>query len=76
VTPVILRHQGAVLTADFNGKVLEGSSHQANVILRFPSREHADPFYNGPEYGPMKQLRIDTTAEGTVSMVNEFVHPA
>jgi uncharacterized protein (DUF1330 family) len=50
VSPLILKYSGQVLAADFSGHVLEGKGHQANVVIRFPSRKKAAAFYEDPDY--------------------------
>jgi uncharacterized protein (DUF1330 family) len=73
VTPVLERHGAEVLAADFSGKSLEGNALGANVIIGFLSEESAMAFYNDPEYGPIRDLRVGTTTDRTVVLVKEFV---
>jgi uncharacterized protein (DUF1330 family) len=76
VTPLIVQHGGEVVVADFTGSVLEGTGHQANVVIRFSSEEAAMAFYHDPAYAPLKKLRTETTADSTVTLVKQFVAPA
>jgi len=76
VRPIIANHGGEVLAADFEGKALEGKAAGAEVILRFPSEEHATAFYNDPEYAPLKGLRLAVSTDRSAVLVKEFVRPS
>jgi uncharacterized protein (DUF1330 family) len=75
VKPVIDNHGGEVLTADFSGKPLEGTPLGGNVVVRFPSEEDAMAFYNDPDYGPLRDLRIAATTDRTLVVVKAFARP-
>jgi uncharacterized protein (DUF1330 family) len=42
------------------------------VILRFPSEAAARAWYTDTEYEPVKQIRLRSTANGSVVMLQEF----
>ena len=43
------------------------------VVVRFESEEAARAFYDAPEYAPVKQIRIDSTANANMVLAHEFV---
>jgi uncharacterized protein (DUF1330 family) len=46
---------------------LEGQSRARNVVIEFPSLQHAVDCYNSPEYQAAKKIRLDiATAEMVV----------
>tara|TARA_Y100001960_G_C14104670_1_gene554583 strand:+ start:208 stop:357 length:150 start_codon:yes stop_codon:yes gene_type:complete len=47
-----------------------------NVVLRFESEEAAMAWYNDPDYGPVKKIRGDSSANGTVVLAKQFVPPS
>ena len=47
-----------------------------NVVLRFESEEAAMAWYNDPDYGPVKKIRVDSSANGTVVLAKQFVPPS
>lgn len=76
VIPLLMKYDAEVLAIDFNAKKLEGDGRGVNVIIKFTSEESALTFYNDPDYGPLKQLRVDTTENSTIVLAKEFVRPA
>ena len=73
--PTVMAHGGEILAADFESEFLEGSARSVSVVLRFPSREAVDTWYNSEEYRKVKNLRTDNS-EGFVALANEFQMPA
>ena len=62
--------------ADYDATTLEGQGRGVNVVLRFESEEAAMNWYNDPDYGPVKQIRLDTTSNGTAVLAKQFVPPS
>jgi uncharacterized protein (DUF1330 family) len=76
VRPLLQKHGGEVLVSDREAKALEGQSRGVNVVLEFESEEAAMGFYNDPEYGPVKKVRLDSTENGTAILAKQFVMPS
>ena len=76
VVPLLQKHGAEILVADLEAKTLEGESRGANIVVRFESEEAAMNWYNDPDYGPVKQLRIDSTKNGTLALAKQFVPPS
>lgn len=76
VMPLLLRHGAEVLAADFESETLEGEARKVNVVLKFPSAEAARNWYNDPAYGPVRQIRLDSTEGGYIVMAKELKAPA
>ena len=76
VVPLLQKHGAEILVADFAPKTVEGQGRGVNVVLRFESEEKALAFYNDPAYQPVKQIRLDSTANGTMTLAQEFVFPS
>ena len=75
VIPLLQKHGGEVLAADYDVKSLEGQASQVNVVIRFDSEKAAMGFYNDPEYAPVRQIRLDSTSNGVMMLAKEFVMP-
>ena len=76
VVPLLQKHGAEILAADYESEPLEGRPRKVNVVLKFPSAEVARNWYNDPAYGPVKQIRLDTTQGGYIVMAKEFEAPA
>ena len=72
VIPLLKRYGAEVVAADVDGIVIEGKPKKMNAIIRFPSVDAALKCYSDPEYQPMKEIRINSTANCTVVLVKEF----
>lgn len=75
VLPILQKLGVQIVVGDFEGQALEGEAAGVNVVLRFASREAALEWYNDPEYAPVKQIRLDSTANNRMTLVNEFRLP-
>lgn len=75
VLPILQKHGVQIVVGDFAGEALEGEAAGVNVVLRFASREAALKWYNDPEYAPVKQIRLDSTANNRMTLVDEFRLP-
>ena len=76
VVPLLEKHGAEILVADREARSIEGEPRGVSVVLRFETEEAAMNWYNDPQYGPVKQLRLDTTANTTAHLAKEFVMPA
>ncbi len=76
VVPLLQKHGGEILVADFEAKTLEGESRGVNVVVRFESEEAAMNWYNDPGYVPVKKIRTDSTENGTLALAKQFVPPS
>lgn len=71
----ILGHGGEVLVVADDSTVIEGScEYPRTVVIRFPSREQAQAWYDCAEFGAVRPLRLSAT-EGYGVLVDEFVMP-
>jgi len=56
---LVERHGGTTIAVADNPPTIEGTLPKGRlVILEFPSMEHAENFYNDPEYQPLKEARM------------------
>lgn len=67
------QYEGEVVSATTEGKPLEGETGgNWTVLIKFPSREKAEAFYNSDEYAPLLALRKnELTTGGSVVMFPE-----
>jgi uncharacterized protein (DUF1330 family) len=72
VVPLLQKHGAEILAADYEAKALEGRAPSVNVILKFDSEEAARNWYNDFEYAPVKQIRLNSTKNGTIVLAREF----
>jgi len=75
VTPLLQRHGGEVLVADFNAKALEGKARDVHILLRFPSKQAATAWYEDPDYRPVKKIRLDACDKQNLVLASEFDLP-
>lgn len=76
VMPLVLKHGAEILVADYAAEALEGQASGVTVVLKFPSEEAARNWYNDPDYGPVKQIRLNSCKNGDVVLAKEFVMPS
>lgn len=76
VFPILLKHGGEVLVADFAAEPLEGEPAKGAVVIRFPSKQAILDFENDPEYQPTKKIRHDLTSNANAVMADEFALPS
>ncbi|MEI6411574.1 MAG: DUF1330 domain-containing protein [Bacteroidota bacterium] len=58
--PILLQHGGQMIAGSPTPKVKEGEwDGNWAAVLRFPSMEAAEGWYNAEEYQPYKNLRIN-----------------
>jgi uncharacterized protein (DUF1330 family) len=44
-------------------------------VLKFESEQAALAWYNDPDYAPVKKIRLDSSANGTLVLAKEFSLP-
>jgi len=76
VIHTLQKYDCEVLIADFNPKKLEGEPNHATIVLKFPSDEKANGWYNDPDYAPLKEKRINATSGGFAVIAQHFVPPS
>jgi uncharacterized protein (DUF1330 family) len=74
--PVVAAHGGRVVVASANTDVREGDLGGGfTTIVVFPSREAAEAWYSSNEYQSASALRHQTTSDGSLVIIDEFVRP-
>ena len=76
VLPLLQKHGAEILVADYEAEALEGRAAGVNVVLKFDSEEAARNWYNDADYGPVKQIRLNSTKNGSVVLAKEFEMPS
>ncbi len=76
VRPLLQKHSAEILVADYEAKTIEGQGRGVNVVLKFESEAAAMNWYNDPDYGPVKKIRLDSTTNGTLILAKQFVPPS
>jgi uncharacterized protein (DUF1330 family) len=74
VVPTMLSHGGEILVAGPGSEIIEGAPGAITVVLKFPSMEALQGWYDSSEYQEIIALRTENT-EGSVVFANEFVIP-
>lgn len=72
VMALLPKYGGEVLASDTKAVSLEGQAKTMNAIIKFPSMEAALGMYNDPEYQEIRKIRINSTKDCTMVLVNEF----
>ena len=75
VVQLLNKHGAEILVADYQAEALEGKAPGVNVVLRFPSEEAARNWYNDPAYGPVKQIRLNSSKNGAIVLAKAFQAP-
>jgi len=76
VLPLLEKHDAEILVADYEAVALEGRAPGVNVVVKFDSEEAARNWYNDPDYGPVKQIRLNSSKDGSITLTKEFEMPA
>ncbi|HLV96055.1 MAG TPA: DUF1330 domain-containing protein [Candidatus Acidoferrales bacterium] len=76
VVPLLQKHGAEILVADREAAALEGRPPRVTIVLRFDSEQAARHWYNDPDYGPVKQIRMNSTKNGTIVLAKEFKMPS
>lgn len=74
VVPTILAHGGEILVAGADAEAVEGAPGDVTVVLRFPSRDTLQGWYDSPEYRAIMHLRTEST-EGHLVFADGFTMP-
>ena len=72
VAPLLVKHGARVLAMETNPKALEGIPKTMNAIIEFPSENAVYNFYNDPEYQAFIDLRLNSTSNCTMIMLQQF----
>jgi uncharacterized protein (DUF1330 family) len=75
VLPLLEKHGAEILVADYGATTIEGQGREVNVVLKFESNEAAINWYNDSDYGPVKNMRLNSTKNGTLILAKHFVPP-
>jgi uncharacterized protein (DUF1330 family) len=75
VLPLLMKYGCEVLVAGPDARALEGERRQVNVVIRFPTEEALNAFFDDPDYQPLKALRQRTTANGALLAAKAFAPP-
>lgn len=76
VVPLLEKHGAEILVADYDAKAIEGHGRGVNIVLKFESEAAAMNWYNDPDYRSVKQIRLDSTKNGTAIFAKQFVAPS
>lgn len=68
--PLVQKFGGKMVLSTDALKPLEGSAQPVFVIIQFPDMEKASSFYQSEEYAPVKQLRIEATTGGFLTLID------
>jgi uncharacterized protein (DUF1330 family) len=74
VGPTIQSHGGEILVAGPGSIPVEGTPGEVTVVLKFPSMEAVQGWYDSPEYQRIVNLRRDST-KGLMVFANAFALP-
>ena len=72
VVPLILKHDGTVMVADYKAIEIEGKQKNFNIILKFKNDEDAMGWYNDPEYAEVRKIRWASTEHTYAVLTHEF----
>ena len=71
----IMAHGGEILVVADDSTVIEGTTEfPRTIVIKFPSREQAQGWYDSSEYAAVRPIRLGCT-EGYGVLVDEFVMP-
>ncbi len=73
--PTLAPSGGEVIVASGSARPLEGAAPGHTVVVRFPRRMRFAIGTTVTGYAPLKQLRVDSTANGFAVVATEFPQP-
>jgi len=73
--PILQSYGAEILVADEDAQAREGKPGQHTVVVKFPSMEAANAFYDSEEYQRVLHYRTDNS-HGWLVMCNELSTPA
>ncbi len=76
VRSLLQKHGAEILVVDYEAKTIEGQGREKNVVIKCESEAAAMNWYNHPDYGPVKKIRLDSTTNGTALLAKQFVPPS
>lgn len=75
--PILVKHGGKALAVTEEVIALEGRIPQGRTVLvEFPSLQHAQAFYDDPEYQPFKAIRQNFSDSDSIIFDAGLVVPA
>ena len=74
--PLLQKHGAEVLVADRDAVGLEGQKRGVYVARRFESEAAALDWYKDPAYAPVRKIRLDASANGTLVLAHPLAPPA
>jgi uncharacterized protein (DUF1330 family) len=74
VRTLLRKHKAELIVTERNAIALEGRPRSVSVVLRFDSEEAALRWYNDPEYEPLKNIRLESTANVTAFLARRHAH--
>ena len=75
--PMLAQFGGEMIAGSATPKLLEGDwDGNWAAVLRFPSMEAAQAWYNSPEYQPLRDLRINELTDGGRVVLLEGFDPS
>jgi uncharacterized protein (DUF1330 family) len=72
VAPLLKKYGAKLLAMETNPKTLEGKPRTMNAIVEFPSEDAVYNFYNDTEYQSFIHLRLDSTSNCTMIILQQF----
>ncbi len=75
VMPLVIKHQGEPIVVDQEVAALEGNPQHYIVVIKFPSRDAAESWFQDPDYKPVAAIRHGATENGWATISDHFVPP-
>lgn len=72
VIPLLMKHGCEIVVADREAKKMEGVLRSIHLVLRFESEQQALAWYHDPDYQPIKNIRLSSTANSTEVLAKAF----
>ena len=76
VLPLLQKHGGKILVADYAAEALEGDRRSVYVVLKFDSEEAARNWYFDPAYEPVRKIRLGSCDNNSLVLAQQFVPPS
>jgi uncharacterized protein (DUF1330 family) len=67
VAPALARAGGRYVVRGGDPHMLDGEKFGRVIVIEFPSMEAARGFFEGPEYAPLRKLRL-SAADGSIAI--------
>ena len=72
VVPLLQKHGAELVVAGSDAEPAEGEPPNSTVVIRFADADAAWGFLNDPDYQPVKEIRLSTTARGQMVVAPEL----